>query len=402
MNSNPDTSLFEDFKNGIRKRKNWIRQTLVAAFAAGVAWYVGNRIISNGGLVAAIVCVLSIRVSLYKSIREGAGQIIGTAIGAGIALSTVSIFHSGFIVIGLTVLLSATVARAIHLGEVASVNVPVTALIVIGPGISESTALNRFSSTLIGAIIAIVFSFWSHPKTPAGRTTDAIKRLGKKSATLLGDMSEGVAVGYSQKSAGEWLIIGRALIEELPALRSQALEAKRYARWSPLQEGDLADDLYLRAVALEHIIIQVRMIARTLFDVAVEGDVNSEPNRSLAAAISNASYAVLANSEIAEGANYELVTVGIANDLRVNSSNVAAELIANASHISQEALIKEISIISHIERIADSIDESSPALREIEMPDEPSAQKIIQVSPIEQTLKLRGRILKATRKFLRR
>ena len=116
-------------RNAIAKRKNWIRQILVASVAAGVAWFVGNRIISNGGLVAAIVCVLSIRVSLYKSVREGFGQIIGTAIGAGIALISVSIFHNGFLVIGLTVFMSAVVARAIRLGEVASVNVPVTALI---------------------------------------------------------------------------------------------------------------------------------------------------------------------------------------------------------------------------------------------------------------------------------
>ena len=71
------------FKNALIKRKNWIRQILVASVAAGVAWFVGDRIISNGGLVAAIVCALSIRVSLYKSVREGLGQIIGTAIGAG-------------------------------------------------------------------------------------------------------------------------------------------------------------------------------------------------------------------------------------------------------------------------------------------------------------------------------
>ena len=47
------------------------------------------------------------------------------------------------------------VARALHLGEVASVNVPVTALIVIGPGLSESTAVHRLSSTLLGAGIAL-------------------------------------------------------------------------------------------------------------------------------------------------------------------------------------------------------------------------------------------------------
>ena len=184
-------------KKAFVKRRYWIRQILVTSIAAAVAWFIGDKLISKGGLVAAIVCVLSIRVSLYKSIREGAGQIIGTAIGAGIALLAVSIFDSEFLVIGVTVLLSAVIARAIRLGEVASVNVPVTALIVIGPGISESTASHRFGSTLIGAVVGIAFSYFSHPKTPAGRTSDQLRRVGKKAALQLGEMAEGVASGYS-------------------------------------------------------------------------------------------------------------------------------------------------------------------------------------------------------------
>ena len=384
------------------KRKYWIRQITVAAIASGIAWFVGNRIIENGGLVAAIVCVLSIRVSLYKSIREGLGQIIGTAIGAGIALLTVAVFHSGFFVIGITVFMSAVVARAIRLGEVASVNVPVTALIVIGPGLSESTAFHRFSSTLIGAVIAIGLSYFSHPKTPAGRTSDQIKRIGKKAATLLATMSEGVAAGYTQDQAGEWLENGRALVEEIPNLRSQSLEAKRYARWSPLQEADLADELYLRAVALEHIVVQVRTVSRSLFDLAVEGELNSQPNRNIASLISNASYAVMANAELEDGANFEIATVNIANDLRTFCTNFAADLIGSVGRISQDSLIKEFEMVSVINRIADSIDESSPALSEVAMPDEPAMQKIIQVSPIEQTLNLQNRIWREVRKFLRR
>ena len=114
------------------------------------------------GLVAAIVCSLSIRISLYKSVREGLGQILGTAIGAGIALTTVYFFDFGVIAVATTVLLCSVVARGLHLGEVASVNVPVTALIVIGPGISSSTAEHRLYSTLIGAAVAIVFSYFSN------------------------------------------------------------------------------------------------------------------------------------------------------------------------------------------------------------------------------------------------
>ena len=393
--------MFKNFKRAIIKRKYWIRQIIVTSIAAAVAWFVGDKLISKGGLVAAIVCVLSIRVSLYKSIREGAGQIIGTAIGAGIALLAVTVFDSEFLVIGMTVLLSAVIARAIRLGEVASVNVPVTALIVIGPGISESTAFHRFSSTLIGAVVGIAFSYFSHPKTPAGRTSDQLRQVGKKAAQQLGLMAEGVAAGYSQSRAGDWLTEARQLVEEIPNLRSQSLEAKRYARWSPLQEADLADQLYLRAIALEHIVVQVRSVARSLFDLAVEGDVNSEPNRPIASAISSASYAVMENAQLDDDANFEVATVSIANDLRLTCRNLAAELLGERLDSSQESLIKQIELVSSLQRIADSIDESSPALSEVAMPDEPATAKVM-VNPIEQTLNLKDRIWRSIRKFLRR
>ena len=215
-------------------------------------------------------------------------------------------------------------------------------------------------------------------------------------------MSEGVAASYTQEEAGEWLEDGRKLVEEIPSLRSQSLETKRYARWSPLQEADLADELYLRAVALEHIVVQVRTIARTLFDLAVDGDINREPNTQVSLALSSASHAVLANTEIDDGVNSEIITVGIANDLRLACSNLAAEIIEARNELTQEALVKEISIVSNIERIADSIDESSPALSDVSTPDEPATQKVMQVSPIDQTTKLSRRIWRAIRKFLRR
>ena len=165
--------MLRKFINLFKNRKNWVRQILVAGVAGGVAWFIGDLLIENGGVVAAIVSTLSIRISLHKSMREGFGQLVGTAIGAGIALLTVSLFNFGFIAVATTIILCAVVARALHLGEVASVNVPVTALIVIGPGISESTALHRLGSTLIGAAVAIFFSYFSHPNTCLLYTSDA-------------------------------------------------------------------------------------------------------------------------------------------------------------------------------------------------------------------------------------
>jgi uncharacterized membrane protein YgaE (UPF0421/DUF939 family) len=375
-------------------RRAWVRQIAVASAACGTAWLVGNTTINSGGVVAAIVCALSIRISLYKSVREGFGQIVGTAIGASVALGTVGIFHLGFIAVATTVLFCSIVARALHLGEVASVNVPVTALIVIGPGISGNTALHRLLSTLVGAGVAIVFSYFSHASTPKGRTEAQIAALGEDCAALLSEMAEGVVTGYDEVTSGKWLAKGRVLIEEIPKLRSQALEAKRYARWSPLEaEGD-ADALYISGVAIEHTIVQVRTIARALFDAAVSGENFMSGYSELAQALLDTGAAILTKIEYIELHSNINQIDNVAHDLRLGSRLLAEHLFELAGTVNQDQLVRAVSIVGNMERIADSLDESSPALKDVKTPGEPAHMQVLEVNPIQQGKRWRNKVIR--------
>lgn len=342
----------------IKARRYWIRQVIIAGIASAIAWHFGNVLVNRGGLVAAISCALSIRISTYKSFREGLGQIIGTAIGASVALIAVEIFHFGYIAIFMTIVMSSVVARAMHLGEVASVNVPVTALIVIGPGISENTAFTRLGATFVGAFIAVIFSFFAHPKTPTGRTQELIGSYTRRSAALLSDMAEGIASTYDTSAASKWLTRGRNLVESIPTLRSQALEAKSSSRWLPNDNLELAESLYLQAVSTEHILVQVRTISRTLFDLSIDGGIPERVRRELALAISTASYAV---ADKPESEDLE----STANDLRASSNVLRDLLIKQTNVIPKEVLVKLVSIVSNLEVIADSLDESAPAITEV-------------------------------------
>ena len=374
-------------------RRIWVRQVAVTGIAASSAWAIGDLAFKNGGLVAAIVCSLSIRMSLYKSVREGFGQIVGTAIGAGVALLSVWIFHFGFIAVGVTVVLCSVVARGLHLGEVASVNVPVTALIVIGPGLSESTAFHRLMSTLMGAAVAIAFSYFMHPKTPAGRTIDLVASLANRAAKLLGEMSEGVAAGFTESDAGKWLAKARLLVEEIPSVRAQALEARRYARWFPTAEQDEAEDLYIRGVAVEHTVVQVRTIARTLFDSAVDKGIPAAVNRQIAEALSAASFAISAKAENMSEVDGVSDTL-LADEVRLAGATLADKLIEDSSHVDHDQLVRSISLVTNIERIADSLDETSPALSDVKTPDEPAQNKVLKIS-IRGQIKLQYRRIKA-------
>ena len=383
--------------NLFKNRKNWVRQILVAGLAGGVSWFVGDLLIEDGGVVAAIVCTLSIRISLHKSMREGFGQIVGTAVGAGIALFTVSVFNFGFIAVATTIIFCAVIARALHLGEVASVNVPVTALIVIGPGISQSTAVHRLGSTLIGAAIAILFSYFSHPNTPVGRAQIQIRNVSTKAAALLAEMSEGVAAGYTQKDAGSWLARARLLVEEVPAIRAQSVEARSHARWFPTAEKDEAEDIYIEGIAAEHTLVQVRMIARTLFDSAVEGGIADSTQKQIAVALSAASYAISAHIEIPDDINDD--SSSPTDDAREAGSVLAGTLIEDGDDVDQDQIVRGLSIVANIGRIADSLDQNSPAITDVITPDEPAKDRVLKLSPMQQTSTIRNKIKKFFRKY---
>jgi hypothetical protein len=369
----------------------------VAGLSGGVAWYLGDLVVDGGGVVAAIVSTLSIRISLHKSLREGFGQIVGTGIGAGTALLTVTLFNFGFLAIATTIILCAVVARALHLGEVASVNVPVTALIVIGPGISQNTATHRLGSTLIGAAVAIFFSYFSVPNTPIDRARIQIKSVSEKAAALLAEMSEGVAAGYTQKDAGNWLAKARLLVEEVPAIRAQSVEARSHARWFPTAEKDAAEEMYIEGIAVEHTLVQVRTIARTLFDSAVEGGIADSTKKQIAVALSAASYAISAHVDMPDDIND--FSSSPTDDAREAGSALAEILIEDGKDVDQEQIVRGLSIVSNIDRIADSLDHQSPALKEVITPDEPAKSKVLEKSPIEQTTTWWKRIKKAVRKY---
>ena len=391
--------MWNKLKKLFADRRVWVRQILVAGLAGATAWQVGDLLIEDGGVVAAIICTLSIRISLHKSVREGFGQIVGTAIGATVALINVSIFDVGFIAVGLTVVFCAVVARALHLGEVASVNVPVTALIVIGPGISGTTAAHRLGSTLIGAAIAIAFSYFSHAKTPVGRANDQIADVSRKAADLLAQMSEGVAAGYTQKEAGNWLAKARLLMEAIPSIRAQSSEARGHARWFPTAEKDEAESVYIEGIAIEHTLLQVRAIARTLFDSAVSGGIADSTQKQIAVALSAASFAI--STKFEDDEDFEATTTAT-DDARDAGAVLAESLIEEAKDADQEQIVRGLSMVASIDRIADSLDQKSPALKDVITPDEPAHVKVMSVSPLDQTLKLNKRITRRIRKIFRK
>ena len=370
----------------------WIQQVLVTAIAAAIAWQAGDRAFTNGGLVAAVVASLTVRSSLHKSAREGLGQIVGSTIGAGAALLSLHFFGSGVVTVGITVLISLVAARALHLGEVATINVPVTALIVLGPGLSETTASKRLISTLIGAAIAIALSTFAHPKTPAGRTIDRISSLTERCAALLAQMAEGLIDGYSLDDSGRWLARARLLTEEIPSIRNQVIEARVFAKWLPASRSANAEKLYLRAIAVEHMIVQTRATSRILYDLKLHGGVKSELSQGIGSLLSTASYAVTVSAEDFRFDPYSVSKDPLTAEIRSSAEHLTSLALADHGEIATGQIARVLAAVSSTIIIADSLDQISPAIRKVPTPEAPSGQQVLAVSPIEQVRSWQNRL----------
>jgi hypothetical protein len=215
-------------------------------------------------------------------------------------------------------------------------------------------------------------------------------------------MAEGVAAGFSQKQAGSWLAKARLLVEEIPNLRSQAIEARRYARWSPLAEVNEAESLYIQGVAIEHMVVQIRSMARTLFDSTLDPKRKEVIDRQIAYALSATSNAITEKLELIESKSRDKQIDNIAKDLRLAADNFTEEIIAMADNLPRTQFVRCISLVAQMKIIANSLDESSPALLSVSTPGEPTSVKVIGSSPITRLGKLSRSIWGALRTFLRR
>lgn len=370
----------------------WIQQVLVTSIAAAIAWEVGDKAFTNGGLVAAVVASLTVRSSLHKSAREGVGQIVGSSLGAGAALLALHYFGNGLVTVGITVLISLVAARLLHLGDVATINVPVTALIVLGPGLSETTASKRLLSTLIGAGIAIALSTFAHPKTPAGRTIDRIASLTDRCAVLLTQMAEGLIDDYAIDDAGRWLARARLLSEEIPSIRNQVIEARVFAKWLPASRSNNAEKLYLRAIAVEHMIVQTRATARILYDLRLNGGVRFELSQGLGALISTASYALTVSAEDFRFDPYRGTKDPLTAEIRYSADSITSIALADHEGIATGQIARVLGVVSSTIIIADSLDQISPAIRNVPTPEAPANQQVLSLSPIEQARSWQARL----------
>ena len=184
----------------------------------------------------------------------------------------------------------------------------------------------------------------------------------------------------------------RLLAEEIPSIRNQVIEARVFAKWLPASRSNNAEKLYLRGIAVEHMIVQVRATSRILYDLRLHGGVKPEIAREVGALLATASYALTVSAEDFRFDPYGGVKDPLTSEIRSSAESLTAVALADHEEIASGQIARVLGVVSSTIVIADSLDQISPAIRNVPTPEGPSSQQILAVSPIEQARSWQNRL----------
>ncbi|HYN16671.1 MAG TPA: FUSC family protein, partial [Actinomycetes bacterium] len=168
----------------------------------------------------------------------------------------------------LVIFVSLALCQILRLGP-HRVEVPISALLVLTLGGTPGVARTRVLETLIGAGVGVIVNAVLVPPVyilPAG---DALYELAADMADVLEDAARDLAQGWSGEDAYERLLEARELDGEVGEAREAIGRAEDSLRLNPRRRlvGDPSDELREGMTTLEHSVILVRGICRSLVDL---------------------------------------------------------------------------------------------------------------------------------------
>lgn len=247
----------------------------VTAVAAAVGWTLALLLDLASPVPAAVGAVLTVALSLNRSVRTGISLVAATAAALMVAFGLYQFWGLHVWTVAVLVAVSLIIGRIMRLGADGSLQIPATALFlyILGDNLTDELMIHRIIATLLGVAVGVVFSFIAHPERPEERLADTLSDLGRRLGDLLMDIGSRSAQGCTRRDAAEWLTASRALAIEVRKVGDEFHELaldRRFVVGSERERGAALQEQY---AVLKQSCDHVNDIARSLFDATVHGDV---------------------------------------------------------------------------------------------------------------------------------
>jgi len=260
-------------------------RTAKTTLAAVISWELARLLPgSQPPVLAPLTALLVTQLTLVKTITGSLQRVASVTAGVLLALAAAELLGLHWWSVGLVIFVSLAVGQVLKLGP-HRIEMAVSALLVTTLGGTPGVARTRVLETLIGAGVGVLVNAVAPPVyiRPAG---EAIYGLADDMAGVLAGAAADLAEGWSGEDAYERLREARELDGEVGEAREAISQAEDSLRLNPRRRlvGDPSDELREGMSTLEHSVILVRGIMRSLIDLDTATG-GRGPDPALAAAI---------------------------------------------------------------------------------------------------------------------
>jgi hypothetical protein len=273
---------------------------LKTAVASGFSWFVAANLLGNQiPVFAPLAAVLTVQVTIWQSVSRGLQRVAGVVVGVLVASAFAHVAGIHAWSISVVIFVSLLVGRAMRLGTQGSIQVPISALLVLVLGATTGGyGLDRVVDTAIGAACGILVNLAVFPRIHLGEANARVRSL----AEGLGSLVRGVAAWVERAEVatasppgdtdtatspeGPDALLGaaRLLSDQVTAAARAVSNAEESWRWHPAgrRQREAVENLHAAVPVLQMVEREVRGIARTAAEAGASWDLPAPAAAALA------------------------------------------------------------------------------------------------------------------------
>lgn len=250
-------------------------RVIKSAIAVMLAWELGSLLPggSEHPYFAPLAALLSFQVTIADSMRLAAQRIVGIVAGVILALAISHWLGVSVWSLGLITFLGLALGVRLHLAAQGLTQVAISGLIVLFIGGADNIAYAgyRILESIVGAVVGVGVNMFVVPPSYLPTTQTAIQKLADTLADQLDRLADAISKGLSQELAQGALETARSLQTPLSAAQAMLQRATTNLKYHPLRHAQEAQVEHYQAIMtiLEHNVIQVRSISRTLYECSL-------------------------------------------------------------------------------------------------------------------------------------
>lgn len=218
-------------------------------------------------LTGPLTALLVVQATLYSTLTTGLRRVLSVVAGVLLAVVLSSVVGLTWWTLGAAIGASIVIGELLRLGE-HLLEVPISAMLVLGVSGAETFAYSRVAETLVGAVVGVLVNVVLPPTVRTRSAAGSVQRVADEIARRLESVAEQLRDGVTTDQVRGWLedIRGLNRYVELADRALQDLGDSR--RLNPRAVGTLDPGPVLRSGldALEHTSVALRALFRSMAD----------------------------------------------------------------------------------------------------------------------------------------